>query len=82
MSENQPSNMETLDKALAALVEGDSFFVEAVTPDQLAIVRRRAYKLGFKTEIRFVLNDEIFVGKSGSRVWHRGPVAKRSRKHP
>lgn len=73
MSE-KPTPLEKLDEALSNLPYGQSFFVEGMQPKDLTIVRRRAYRIGMKVEIRSIIDDTIFVGKSGSRVWNRGKV--------
>jgi hypothetical protein len=73
MSE-KPTPLEKLDEALANIPYGQSFFVEGMKPEELSIVRRRAYKLGMRVEIRSIIDDTIFVGKSGSRIWNRGKV--------
>lgn len=79
----QPSNMDSLDQALAAMEVGSSFFVEGKTPGQLDMIRRRGYRLGIKLEIRAIKDDEIYRGKTGSRIWHRGELPKtRSVKRP
>lgn len=83
MTEHQPTNMDSLDQALVSMTQGDSFFVEAMTPNDLQIVRRRAAKLGFRVSMSLMqLNDPVFVGKRGTRVWHEGPAIPRGRTKP
>lgn len=61
-----------LETTIQKMKEGDSFFCEGKKPSDLVMLRRIGYRLGITLQISAIASDEIYVGKSGSRVWHRG----------
>ncbi len=59
---------ETHEKLLLGMKDGESFFIEGVTPQDLGYLRRMGYRLNIRLSIRFTLQDQIY-GKMGTRVY-------------
>lgn len=71
---SKESDIQRIDSSLRGMQKGTSVFISDHKPSELTLLRRRAYKLDIKIEMRYVENDSIYVGKSGTRIWHRGKV--------